>query len=145
MVFSTVSLDDIPMSNIVFHHFGLAVKSFSKATAFYKNLGYQATEPIYDPLQDVELVLCTSETQPAVEFVKPVGDESPVSNYLNKNNEMIYHTCYEVDVIGQDVEVLFQANRAICVSKPKPAVLFNNRLVSFYYVSNVGLIELLER
>ena len=58
---------------------------------------------------------------------------------------MIYHTCYEVDVIGQDVEVLFKANRAICVSKPKPAVLFNNRLVSFYYVSNVGLIELLER
>lgn len=133
------------MSRIVFHHFGLAVKDFTKAAAFYKNLGYQVPEPVYDPLQNVDLILCTSESQPAVELVKPVGDDTPVTNYLNKNNEMIYHTCYEVDDIEQDVKILFQANRAICVSKPKPAVLFNNRLVSFYYVSNVGLIELLER
>lgn len=133
------------MSRIAFHHFGLAVKSFSKAAAFYENLGYRVPSPVFDPLQNVELILCTSEAQPAVELVKPVGDDTPVTNYLSKNNEMIYHTCYEVDEIEQDIKTLFQANRAICVSKPKPAVLFDNRLVSFYYVSNVGLIELLER
>ena len=133
------------MNNIKFHHFGLVVKKFQKALLFYENLGYQCTDPIFDPLQNVELILCSSEEYPAVELVKPINDKSPVSNYLSKINEMIYHTCYEMDDIEKDVGLLFSDNRAICASKPKPAILFNNRLVAFYYVNDVGLIEVLQR
>ena len=97
-----------------------------------------------DPLQNVELVLCTSKIYPAVELVKPINKKSPITNYLNKNNEMIYHICYELDDI-QELEILFSKNRAICVSKPKPAILFDNRLVSFYYIRDVGLIEILQK
>lgn len=131
-------------SAIRFHHFGLAVKQFSEALIFFKNLLYDFTEPVIDSLQNVELVLCTSVKYPTVELVKPINDKSPIINYLNKSNEMIYHICYEVDNIEM-VKELFSNSRAICVSKPQPAILFDNRLVSFYYINNVGLIEVLQK
>ena len=63
---------------------------------------------------------------------------------LNKYNEMIYHICYEVENIEM-INKLFSNNRATCVSKPKPAILFDNRLVSFYYLPQVGLVEVLQK
>lgn len=133
------------IDSIRFNHFGLAVKQFDKAILFYENLGYNCSQPVIDPLQNVELVLCTSEKYPTVELVKPINDKSPVINYLNKNNEIIYHICYEVDDIENDLRKLFSKSKTICVSKPTPAILFDNRLVSFYYINNVGLIELLQK
>jgi methylmalonyl-CoA/ethylmalonyl-CoA epimerase len=138
-------LDVALMHAARFHHFGLAVKQFDRPLQFYRNLGYQASDPVYDPLQGVELILCTADHQPAIELVRPVAENSPIDNYLAKNNEMIYHTCYEVDDFEAGKDFLFAKNRAICVSKPKPAILFGNRQVAFYYVNNVGLFELLEK
>ena len=43
------------------------------------------------------------------------------------------------------MDKFFLHNRYICVSKPKPAKLFNSRKVSFYYVKNLGLVEILEK
>ncbi len=130
---------------IKFHHFGLAVKSFDEAIKFHKNLGYSISNEIFDEIQNVNLILCTSNQFPSIELVKPVNNESPIKNYLKKNNEMIYHICYELYTDKISIENFFSKNRYICVSEPKPAILFKNRLVSFYYLNNVGLIEILER
>jgi methylmalonyl-CoA/ethylmalonyl-CoA epimerase len=131
--------------HIKFHHYGLALKTFKDAIRFHENLGYSCGKEVFDELQNVMLLLCTSNTFPTVELVKPVDETSPISNYLNKNNEMIYHICYEIDTIKISINEFFAQNRFICMSKPKPAILFNNRLVSFYYLNNVGLIEILEK
>ena len=133
------------MRNINFHHYGLALKEFNNAITFHTNLGYHCTEIIYDSLQNVELVLCTLNNFPTVELVKPRNSNSPINNYLKKNNEMIYHVCYEINDSEEDLKRIFGKNRAICVSTPKPAILFHNRLVSFYYINDVGLIELLQK
>lgn len=125
-----------------FHHFGLAVKSFPSALRFYSNLGYTCGEPVIDNLQNVELLLCSSENHPTVELIKPINVNSPIVNYLSKCNEMIYHLCYEVDNFDE-IERLFKNSKSICVSKPTKAILFEGRFVSFYYISNVGLIEVL--
>jgi methylmalonyl-CoA/ethylmalonyl-CoA epimerase len=130
-------------NNIRFHHFGLAVKSFDSALKFYGNLNYNCSNPIVDELQKVELIICTSDIFPSVELIKPINEESPIINYLKKTNEIIYHTCYEI-FDDHQLKFIFKQNRAICISKPKPAILFDNRLVSFYYIHNVGIIEILE-
>ena len=132
------------MKNIKFNHYGLAVKKFDNAINFYQCLGYKCGEIVYDELQNVELILCTKKNYPTVELVKPINNKSPVNNYLKKNNEMIYHICYEVENI-ELINELFSNNRVICVSEPKPAILFENRLVCFYYIENVGLIEVLQK
>ncbi len=133
------------LNGISFHHFGLAVKNFKSAISFYKNLNYVCTEPIIDKLHNVELVLCTSKIFPTVELVKPINSKSPVFNYLKKNNEIIYHICYEVNNPDININKLFSKNRVICISNPKPAILFEGRLVSFYYLNNVGLVEILPK
>ena len=132
-------------TNVKFHHYGLALKTFGDAIRFHSNLGYTCSKKIFDEVQNVNLVLCTSDSYPTVELVSPVDEKSPINNYLKKNNEMIYHTCYEVDTTKISINDFFSRNRFICTSNPKPAIIFNNRLVSFYYVNNVGLIEILEK
>ena len=130
---------------VKFHHYGLAVKNFKEAKSFHKNLGYSFTDEVYDELQNVMLILCNSKVFPTVELVKPINNYSPINNYLKKNNELIYHVCYEIDTKNVSFNDFFSNNRFICVSEPKPAILFKNRLVSFYYLNNVGLVEILEK
>jgi len=130
---------------IKFHHYGLALKTFEDAIIFHENLGYSCGKPVFDKLQNVMLLLCTSSSFPSIELVKPINNDSPINNYLKKSNEMIYHICYELDTSKVSIDEFFTKNRTICVSEPKPTPLFNNRLVSFYYLNNVGLIEILEK
>tara|TARA_Y100001970_G_C14027714_1_gene746961 strand:+ start:480 stop:899 length:420 start_codon:yes stop_codon:yes gene_type:complete len=128
-----------------FHHFGLALKNFSSALFFYKNLGYKCGKEIIDINQNIIAIFCESKKFPSIELVKSLNNKSPINNYLKKNNEIIYHTCYEVDISSISISELFSDINYLCVSEPKPAILFNNRNVSFYYIKNIGLIEILEK
>jgi len=127
-----------------FHHIGIAVKDFANSLAFYQSLGYSYEGPIVDTLQKAELLILSSATGPRIELIKPYGDESSVRNYLKREDTAIYHLCYEVTNLDTAAKELKKETRALCVSSPRPAVLFANRLVTFYYVKNVGLVELLE-
>lgn len=136
------------MSNIInqikFHHFGVAVNNFRTNTNFYKSLGYEISEIVIDPLQKVELKFCSSEKFPDVELIKPISNRSPVISYVKPNQGNIYHICYEVNNIKTDIKRIINNHRAHCVSEPKPAILFNSRLVAFYYIHGIGLVEVLE-
>jgi hypothetical protein len=127
-----------------FHHFGLAVNQFEPALTFFRNLGYTATAPVTDHHQKVELIMCHHDSQPDVELIKPLHEGSPVSAFLKKNNEMIYHPCYRVASIQKTIEEDLKGMRVIKISGASPAVLFDNNPVAFFYVKGVGLIELLE-
>ncbi len=129
---------------IKFHHFGLAVSSFEKAVLFHSNIGYRFGNPVIDHLQNVELIMSEAPLGfPNIELIKPLNDSSPINNYLKKNDPIIYHVCYGIDN-GQDFKKLFLDSKYVCVSKPKPAILFNGSLVSFYFIKNVGLIEIVQ-
>jgi methylmalonyl-CoA/ethylmalonyl-CoA epimerase len=125
---------------------GVAVKEFETSLEFYTLIGYKKTtnNPIRDNLQKVDLYLLEHDLHPRIELVKPYEKDSPVNSYLKKTDNIIYHYCYEVKNFEQVVTNLKEKFRIFNVSKPKPAILFDNRLVTFYYINNVGLIELLE-
>lgn len=127
-----------------FHHFGLAVSDFDSAERYYKMCDYQFTPPITDKLQNVIVKIGHLENSPSIELVKPYGNSSPIKKILKLNMETIYHTCYEVKKIEEAVRKLRQDFRLIRTVSPRPALLFDNRLVGFYYIRGVGLIELLE-
>ena len=138
-------LDKFNSKKVNFHHYGLALKSFHNAIYFYQNLDYKCGKEVVDLNQNVRAILCSSNRLPSVELVKPLNKDSPLENYLKKNNEIIYHVCYEVDGSVDLDSYLFSKMKYICVSRPKPAILFNNRNVSFYYIKHIGLIEILEK
>ena len=128
----------------VFHHVGIAVKDFKAGVKFYTGLGYSASQPVIDKHQNVELVMLKSDSFPDIELIKPVNENSPVNNYLKNYNEMIYHFCYETNDLIKMLDILKKDFRVICISEPKPAVLFDGRKVSFYYIKDVGIVEFLE-
>ena len=131
--------------DLKFHHVGVAVKNFNKSLDFYQLMGYEKVNEdiIRDELQKVDLYLLKHKTHPSIELVKPYDDNSPVNNYLKESDNNMYHYCYEVLSFEEVEKALKKQFRVFNVSKPKPAILFNNRLVSFYYLYGVGLIELL--
>lgn len=133
-------------SHLTFHHFGLAVRRPAEARKLAGRLGYQEGKTVFDPVQNVNLQLCTHATQPAVEIIWPGGDNGPVDKLVKRNQSgIVYHLCYETDNLTAALAGLEAAGLlAICISPPAPALLFDGRPVSFYNVPGIGLIEILE-
>ena len=128
-----------------FHHMGLAVSHDEQAVLFLESLGYYIGNKIYDIEQNVHLRMCTATNKPAVELIIPGIGESPLDPILKRYNELIYHTCYEVNNVKMTLSSIEKSGvRIIPVAEPKPAILFEGRKVSFYKVMGFGLIELLD-
>jgi methylmalonyl-CoA/ethylmalonyl-CoA epimerase len=136
---------DATMHYLEFHHFGLAVRKEDAALKFLSATGYTHGTRIYDPEQNANVRLCVSPIMPDVELVTPGIGPGPLDSILKRGPEMIYHLCYQTsDLNGVLESFKVKEIRHLCVSPRKPAILFNNRFVSFYHLPGFGLIELLE-
>lgn len=130
-------------ATLTFHHHGLAVKSPDEAYRFLEGLGYARGAALYDPLQRVNLALCTHAAMPAVEVVWPAEGASPIDRIL-RQGPSIYHTCYATHAADAWLaEMANQSIEIVTISAPTPAILFGGQKVSFHMVSGVGLVELL--
>lgn len=127
-----------------FNHIGVATKSIEKTAAVYTNAGYDSTEPVVDPIQDIRICFLSKENMPTIELLEPVDDKSPVNAILKKNGTAPYHFCYAVDDLERAVRDL-EAQKYLTVSSPAPAVAFGGDRVCFLYHKYVGLIELVEK
>lgn len=134
------------MIDLAFHHFGLAVKSPVEATLFLSALGYKMGEPLFDPGQNVRLMMATHTTQPAIEIIFEGQAGGPIDKMIQQRPQgIVYHICYTTSNLSASLAQLkAQGVRAMCISSPKPAPLFGGRRVSFYQLTGAGLIEILE-
>lgn len=131
------------LDSFKFHHIGIAVKDISATAAIYQAGGYDCSELIYDPIQNVHICWLTKEGMPTVELLAPHDETSPVNKTLEKNGVTPYHTCYIVENIEEACKAL-RKMKYVIVSKPAEAVAIHNCRVSFLFNKNVGLIELVE-
>jgi len=128
-----------------FDHLGLATRDPEKTLAFLRALGYQAHEPIHDPLQGVDLVLCHHPSMPDIEVIFSAGNAGPLQSILAAQPQAIYHLCYRSRDLDSTLTAMKAAGqRVMRVSDPKPAILFRNKPVSFHLVRGFGLIEIIE-
>ena len=130
-----------------FHHLGVAVKSIPKAITVYQDLfGYELVSgPFDDPIQRVSVCFLGRQTagEIVIELVAPLGDDTPINRVLSKGGGP-YHTCYEVDDLDAGLAQL-ASKKCIIVSRPVPAVAFNNRRIAWLFTPTQQLVELLER
>jgi methylmalonyl-CoA/ethylmalonyl-CoA epimerase len=130
---------------LLFHHLGLAVRKPEAAIAYHRALGYEIAAPVFDPEQNVNLIMCTSAAMPDVEIITPAEGPSPIDGIVLKYDSAIYHTCFTAADPTVCVARMKEAGlKVICVSPPKSAVLFGGKKVSFYTVLGVGTIEIIE-
>ena len=127
-----------------YHHTGVATKDIKLSAAFYVNIGYSQSEIVIDDIQNVRICFLSKINSPLIELVEPINDRSPVNKILEKNGNIPYHFCYEVDDLREAILEMKKLG-FIKIINPVPAIAFNNRLICFLFNKDVGLIELLEK
>ena len=103
------------------NHVAIAVKDLAKATAIYKNaLGAKVTPPAAQPEHGVTVVFVELPNT-KIEFLEPLGENSPIAKYLEKNPDGgIHHLCYEVeDILAARDQLKAQGARVLGDGNPK--------------------------
>ena len=82
------------------NHVAIAVPDLAVATAQYKDtLGAEVSAPLPQPEHGVTVVFVVLPNT-KIELLEPLGADSPVAKFLEKNPDGgMHHICYEVDDI----------------------------------------------
>ncbi len=115
------------------NHVAIAVRDAVKAARIYREaFGAEVSAPVPLPDHGVTTVFVTLPNT-KIEFVEPLGENSPIAKFLDRNAEGgIHHVCYEVDdilaardrLIGQGARVLGNDEPRIG-AHGKPVLFFN--------------------
>lgn len=125
------------------HHLGIAVPSISRAAALYQQmLGVKVQGGVIeDEIQKVRVAFAPVGNDVYLEFVEPVGDDSPVRGVLERGGGL-YHVCYLVpDIQGAIAQVRGAGGRL--VRGPSAARAFDGRLIAWVYTPDRSLVEFL--
>lgn len=138
------------------HHIGLVVPSISEFAEVFRNLGLNEitqTEP--DPIQRVSasFIAAGKEQDIYIELLEPLGDDSPITNFLKERGGGLHHLCFEVDDIDAMANELAEKGfQMIC--PPVECVGYDRSFkrqctqpskVAFFLLSNKILIELWQK
>ena len=122
------------------HHLGIATKNIQQTELFVKKTHdlKNSIGPIWDKNLNANLQLLEINNGVSIELV-----EGPVVGSFVKKNINLYHFCYEVQDINCKANE-FTNNGGFIIVQPTPALLFENRLVTFISTP-IGIIELLSK
>jgi len=126
------------------HHVAIAVESLASARAVYEGaFGMSASEIEFVPGQKVNVLVLHAGTQ-RVELVEPVGEDSPIRNFLVKRGPGIHHLAWEVENCEQAIARLKAAGVALIDEVPKPGA--HGTRIAFVHPKATGgvLMELVE-
>ena len=129
-----------------FHHIGIAVNNLAESINVYSYLGYTLKDGLkyFDPVQNVNICFMFKENHPLIELISPNNEDSPIIRILSVNGPTPYHTCYEVELI-EDQLVKLKKRGFIQISKILSAAAFDGRKICFLINREIGLIELLQK
>jgi methylmalonyl-CoA/ethylmalonyl-CoA epimerase len=96
------------------NHVAIAVPDLAAASALYRGtLGAEVSEAVAQPEHGVTTVFITLPNT-KIELLEPLGDASPIANFLAKNPAGgIHHICYEVEDIGAASRALIEQGARI--------------------------------
>ena len=103
------------------NHVAIAVPDLKAAVATYRDLlGAEVSEAAPQPDHGVTTVFI-SLPNTKIELLEPLGDLSPIANFLSRNPAGgIHHICYEVDDIDAATRALTeQGARVLGDGRPK--------------------------
>ncbi|MCL4165746.1 UNVERIFIED_CONTAM: hypothetical protein GTU68_060011 [Idotea baltica] len=103
------------------NHVAIAVPDLAAASEQYRTaLGATVTEPQAEPDHGVTVVFVELPNT-KIEFLEPLGDDSPILGFLEKSpSGGIHHLCYEVDdiLVARD-RLIAEGARVLGSGEPK--------------------------
>ncbi len=103
------------------NHVAIAVPDLEAGAAVYRNtLGAHVTDPVEQPEHGVTVVFVELPNT-KIELLEPLGDGSPIANFLEKSPAGgIHHLCYEVDdIIAARDRLVAEGARVLGSGEPK--------------------------
>jgi len=103
------------------NHVAIVVPDLEKAAAVYRDtLGARVSAPTPVPAHGVTVVFVELDNT-KLELLHPLGENSPVRNYLEKNpGGGVHHVCYEVeDIIAARDRLKAQGARVLGDGEPR--------------------------
>ena len=127
----------------ILEHIGYITDNIVKTAESFLLLGYKADAVINDDTQCTRICFLTKPGATKIELVEPYEDNKTMLKML-KRGVTPYHTCYEVDDVNAAYEEMLD-NDFTPLFKPVAAPAFNNRLICYFWKSDIGFIELVNR
>jgi len=103
------------------NHVAIVVPDLAAAVSLYRGtLGAEVSEPVALPDHGVTTVFVDLGNS-KVELLHPLGDESPVGRFLERNPAGgVHHVCYEVsDIIASRERLKEQGARVLGTGEPR--------------------------
>lgn len=103
------------------NHVAIAVPDLAAATATYRDtLGAKVSAPLAQPDHGVTVVFVELDNT-KIELLHPLGEGSPIANFLAKNaSGGIHHVCYEVtDIYAARDKLKAEGARVLGSDEPK--------------------------
>jgi len=126
------------------NHVAIAVPDLAAASALYRDtLGAKVSDPVPQPAHGVTVVFVELPNT-KIELLHPLGDNSPIAGFLQKNvSGGIHHVCYEVDDI-YDARDRLKAAGARVIGDGEPKIGAHDKPVLFLHPKDFcgTLIEL---
>ena len=126
------------------NHVAIAVRDIEAASKLYRNtLGAEVSTPEALEEHGVTVVFITLPNT-KIELLEPLGGESPIGRFLEKNPDGgIHHVCYEVDDIGEARDRLVESGARV-LGSGEPKIGAHGKPVLFLHPKdfNGTLIEL---
>lgn len=126
------------------NHVAIAVKDLAASTALYRDtLGAKVSAPQPEPAHGVTVVFIELPNT-KIELLEPLGENSPVAKFLEKNADGgIHHVCYEVENIIEARDRL-KAKGARVLGDGNPKIGAHGKPVLFLHPKdfNGTLVEL---
>jgi methylmalonyl-CoA epimerase len=123
-------------------HIGIACRSVSEKERLYRLLGFSVSERMELPANKVKAsFLPIGATH--LELLEGMGEDSPVSKFIESRGEGIHHICIEVEDIEGILKELTDAGLPLIDEHPRTGA---HGRIAFVHPKGFGgvLIELLE-
>ena len=91
------------------NHIAIAVTNLEEGIKIYKDtFGVEISKKLVLPKHGVTTIF-VNVNNTNIELLEPLGKNSPISNFLNKNpSGGVHHLCYEVSNINKSIEQLYK-------------------------------------
>jgi methylmalonyl-CoA/ethylmalonyl-CoA epimerase len=125
-------------------HIGVAVTNLDEAVALYsEHLGMPVQHRETVETQGVEAVLL-GVGDSHVELLRPLGPDTAVGRFLQKNGPGLHHVAYGTDDIAAALDALREAGLQLIDEQPRTGI--RNSRVAFVHPRSTGgvLTELVE-
>ena len=85
------------------HYIGYAAKDLENSIKEFEKLGYKRVKnKVIDKKRKV-VIQFVENVECLIELIAPLNNESPITNILKKQENSLYHICYEIDNINCEI------------------------------------------